>query len=310
MSQLHPNSHRITIFRTGSFLSRAQSKETNEYFAQTKESVGSYFESTSSSKVGNGLNFEEEKFLLPDAIDTEANDREFKKKVSEFYADLTTHVPFNVGVTLEVGLEKSNDKPVDKDNMPIALNDYLRYRHAKNHPQVAPTKELSQGNSLKRFYIFDPENVQAGNTKKNKEKDAAYAIYLKIKEEPASVDTMLTLLGIDPRNYIGKKEAEDLKKEKLRELAEAKPGDFVTTHEEGELEIRSWIVSMVNTKVLNKIGQRFMDTETNEVLANSLEEMIYFFKDESKSGEITVLKARRQEAMSKPMPKEMRKTQV
>lgn len=310
MSQLHPNSHRITIFRAGSFLSRAQSKETNEYFAQTKESIGSYFESTSSSKVGNGLNFAEEKFLLPEIIDIEAADREFKKKVSEFYADLTTTVPFLTGITLEIGLEENNDKPVASDNMPISLNDYLRYRHAKNHPQVAHTKELSQGNALKRFYIFDPENVQAGNTKKNKEKDAAYAIYLKVKEEPASVDILLTLLGVDPRNYLGKKEAEDLKKEKLRELAEAKPADFVSTHEEGELEIRSWIISMVNTKVLTKIGNRYMDPETNEVLANSLEEMIYFFKDEDKSGEITVLKARKQEAMSKPMPKEMRKTQV
>lgn len=310
MSTLHVNSHKITIFRTGSFLSRAQSKETNDYFSQTKESIGSYFESQTSAKVGNGLNFAEEKLLLPEMIDTEATDREFKKKVTDFYADLTTNVPFSTGITLEIGLELSNDKPVSADNMPLELNDYLRYRHAKNHPQVAITKDASAGNSLKRFYIFDPENVQAGNTKKNKEKDAAYAIYLKVKEEPASVDTLLTLLGIDPRNYIGKRDAEELKKEKLRELAEGKPAEFVTTHDEGELEIRSWIISMVNTKVLTKIGNKFLDPETQETLANSMEEMIYFFKDEEKSGEITVLKARRQEAMSKPVPKEMKKTQV
>lgn len=310
MSAIHPNSHKITIFRAGSFLSRAQSKETNDYFAQTKESVGSYFESTTSSKVGNGLNFAEEKFLLPSIIDMEPADREFKKKVTEYFADLTTYVPFSTGVQLEIGLEVSNDKDVSADNMPISLNDFVRYRHAKNHPHVAATKELSAGNTLKRFYIFDPENVQAGNNKKNKEKDAAYAIYLKVKEEPASVDVLLTLLGVDPRNYIGKKDAEELKKERLRDIAETKPGEFVSTHEEGELEIRSWIISMVNTKVLNKIGARYMDGETGEALANSLEEMIYYFKDDDKSGEITVLKARRQEAMSKPVPKETRKTQL
>ena len=310
MSAIHPNSHRITIFRAGSFLSRAQSKETNEYFAQTRESVGSYFESTTSAKVGNGLNFKEEELLLPSIVDLQATDREFKKKVTEYFSDLTTNVPFSTGVQLEIGLELSNDKDVSADNMPISLNDYIRYRHARNHPQVAHTKELSQGNSLKRFYIFDPENVQAGNTKKSKEKDAAMAIYLKVKEEPSSVDVMLTLLGVDPRTYIGKKDGEELKKEKLRDLAETQPATFYEIHEAGELEIRSWIVSMVSTKVLNKIGSRYMDTESGEALANSLEEMIYYFKDEDKSGEITVLKARRQEAMSKPVPKETRKTQV
>jgi hypothetical protein len=306
----HPNSKKITIFRTGTFISRAQGKEAQEYFAQSKAPIGSYWESANSQKVGSGLSFKEESLLLPLIIDTPKDDKEFRKKVTEFYNEISTDVPFGTGVTLEVGLEEDNAGQISEKNMPIKLMDYLRYRHAQNHPKVAATKELADGNQLVDYYIFDKDNVQAKNTKKVKERDAAMQIYLEVKNEESQVDQMLTLLGVDPREYATAKDKANLKTEKLRELADADPSKFVEAHSSGDLEIRAWITNMVTVGVLKKIGQKYMDGETNEIIGNSLEETIFFFKDEEKSGEITVLKARMQEGLKKPIVKEGRRTIV
>lgn len=313
--QLHANSHKITIFRTGSFLSRAQNKDTDDYFAQSKESIGSYFESQNSHKIGNGLSFKEEDLLMPKLVDREPEDREFKQKVSEYFQDIDTKVPYRGGIELEIGLLESNDKQVTKDNLPINVSDFIRYRHAKGHPQVALSREDAAGNQLIKFYIFDSSEVQAKNTKNRTDVDTAMAIYLKIVgdvkvKEMEEVDQMLTLMGVDPRVYAPQKDKDNLKVEKLRELCETKPKDFYTAYTEGEMEIKAKVKSMVNTGVLELIGDKYMDGESKELVANSTTEMIFMFKDESKSGDVLVLKTRLQEAMKKPMPMQPKKTVV
>lgn len=307
MNSIHENSHKVKIFRTGSFLSRAQTAETQAYFAQSKESIGSYFEKNS-IKVANGLSFEEEKILMPSMIDREPEDREFKAKVTEFFSDITTNVPYNTGLELEIGLTVDNAKPISDKNRPIVLMDYLRYRHAIGHPQVAMTKEKATGNMLKHFYIFDASDIQASNTKSNNERDGAMSLFLTIKSNMGQVDQMLALLGVDIRSFNDVKDKDNLKIEELRRLSVERAKDFIRINGEGEFEIKSWIINMAKTGVLKQIGEKYMDGETMELVGNSMDEMVAFFKDESQSGAIVTYKARLQEAMLKPMPKQVKKT--
>jgi len=305
MNEKHPNSHVVTIFRAGSTLSRAQGKDVEEMFSMAKKSIGSYYEKNS-IRIGSGLSFEEEDILLPLVLDVPKEDREFRKKVSEFYQDIDTEVPFDLGVSLEIGLKDNNENPVSNRNRPIKIMEYLRYRHAIGHPFVAMSKELANGNSMKEFYVFDPKNVQAKNSKKNDEKDAAMQIYLEMKQNATKVDMMLTLLGIDPREFSD----DGLRLEALRQQAEANSARFIEVKNEGDLEIRAWIKSMVNTSVLKVIGSKYTDAETKAIIGNSLEETIAFFKDEENSDQITLLKALLQEALKKPIVPKKKVTQL
>lgn len=305
----HRNSKTVTIFRAGSFLSRAQGKEIEDFFSTSKKSIGSYWESTSSKKVGTGLSFAEEAILLPMVLDVPAEDREFRKKVTQFYVDIDTQVPHNTGRTLEIGLELDNDKPISidikdmsKSNMPINIMDYIRYKHAIGHPFVAKSKEEADGNALIEFYIFDKTEVIKKNTKKSDERDASMQIYLTIKPDPTKVGMMLTLLGIDPREFTGPT-AEDLKIDALRKQSETNPKGFIETYQNTDLETHYWIRTMVNTGVLKVIGNKYFDAETNKLIGNTLEETTFYFKDEENSDMVVSLKARIQEAIKKPVAK-------
>jgi hypothetical protein len=308
----HRNSRTVTIFRAGSFLSRAQGKDIEDFFATSKKSIGSYWENVSSKKVASGLSFVEEAILLPHLVDATADDREFRKKVTSFYVDIDTQIPHNTGRVLEIGLLLDNDKDVSfdpkdpsKSNMPINLMDYVRYRHAIKHPYVAPNKEEADGNALIEFYIFDKTEVVKKNTKKSDEKDAAMQIYLTIKPEPTKVTMMLTLLGIDPREFTGAN-AEDLRIEALRKQSETNSKVFIETYNNTDLETHYWIKTMVNTGVMKIIGNKYFDAETNKLIGNTLEETTFFFKDEENSDVVVSLKARMQEGLKKPVNKKPR----
>ena len=304
----HPNSRKITIYRTGSFLSRSQGAGVDDFFSASKQSIGSYFESGNSQRVGSGMTPEEEALIMPDILHIDTADREFRKKVGEFFTDLTTSVPHGTGVTLEVGLKKNNDSSVAKDNMPINLMDYVRYKHAVGHPWVGSSKEEASGDQTITFYIFDKSALQGKATNKRKDVDAAMQIYLKVKEDIRIVDQLLTLLGIDPRVFLGPN-AGELKVEALRDKVEADPKKFAEVYGEGELEVRYDITSMINTGVLKQLGTRIIDVETDKLIGNSIEEVVYWYKDEDNSQQVIVLKARLQEALLKePAKPTVRKT--
>ena len=73
------NSRKITIYRSGSFLSVAQGKDVQDFFSSSKRSIGSYFESGASRRIGTGLSFDEEALLLPHILDVPAEHTEFRK---------------------------------------------------------------------------------------------------------------------------------------------------------------------------------------------------------------------------------------
>lgn len=297
----HVNSHIVVIKRLGTFLSRAQAKVDTSFISTTKEGIGAYFENQSSGRIGSGLTLNEEKILMPEIVNTPANDRDFRKKVAEFFNEINTPVP-ETGVELEVGLSRDNTQPVSdekgKENMPVNLTDYIRWRHAKGHPWVVESKETGEGNMIKKYYIFDKDAISRKKTEGDKEKDAALAIYLKVKETPMQVDQMLTLMGEDIRSFLNvkDKDREVRKAERLRELAESKSTDFKRIYDEGELEVKAWIGAMITTGVLKQVGSRIYDAETRDEIGNGMDEAVLFFKNEDQSVLVSTLKARLQEA--------------
>lgn len=294
----HKNSKEVTIFRAGSFLARAQGKEVDDFFASSHKTIGSYWESKTSKRVGTGLDLREIKLLLVEILEVTPDDRDWQKEVNKFYHEISTSVPYGTGVTLEIGLEKSNDVVMGKENMPLNIMDYIRYRHAQLHPQVAQDKDEADGNATKEFYIFDKYAVIERNKKVNENKDTALSLYLEIKEDENKVNTMLTLLGIDPREFEAvPSQAISLKQNSLKQQAEKAPEKFVSVYQTGDLEERYWVQTMINTKILKLVGTKYVIAETNKLLANSLDEAIFYFKDELNSDMIVLLKAKMQETL-------------
>lgn len=308
-SESHPNSRIVTIFRTGSFLSRAQGPEVAQHFADAKVSVGAYYESKTSRKVASGLSFTEEDLLLPRIIDTPTNDREYRKKITEFYNEIDTKVPEGTGVRLQIGLAKDNSMPLADDNLPLEAMDYIRYRHAKNHPFMGANKKMAEGNALMQYYIFDPETLQSASKTKTKERDIAMQIYLQIKGDINKVDMMLTLLGTDPREFSGKNKEDD-KIEALRVKADTDSKNFSEIYEGANLQERYWLEAMSATDVLKVMGGKYYVAETNELIGNSMEEAIFWFKDEDNSNTVVMLKGILQENLKKAPEKKKKVTKA
>ena len=306
----HLNSKKITIFRTASMLGQAQTADTKDFLEMTKVSVGSYFEKRDSRKVATGLTLEEEKLLLPEYVDADPSEREFRKKVAEFFADLDTEIPYTGGKTLEIGLSESNDREVSSKNMPLDVMDYIRYRHAKGHPFMAPSKEEGAKSSIYQYYIFDPTSVQDKKKKKNEAQNDALKTYLSIKDDIEKVDMMLTLLNIDPREFSGAN-ADDDKVDALKELADKKYEEFNKITAAGDLDKRYWIKSMVKMNILKIFGDKYVDGETKKLIGNNLEEAISYFSDEENNSDfIAMYKAKMQEALKQPMKAGSRKTKA
>jgi hypothetical protein len=269
----------------------AQGKDIKDFFSDSNRSIGAYFESSSSKRIGTGLSFEEEKLLLPELLEVPAEHVEFRKKLSEFYCDIDTKVPYDTGRTLEIGLEKSNTDDVSKGNMPINIMDYLRYRHAIKHPAVAPNKEESTGNGLKDFYVFDKAEVGKKSSKLLEDKDKAMIIYQETKEDVKKVRQALSMLGINP----DKLDTDGDRKEALRAASEKEPVKFIKLMGDKDFEVVYYLKSMVDAGVLKVMHNKYFDAETDKMIGNTEEEAIYYFKDDVYSDHVGTLKARLQD---------------
>lgn len=295
MIDKHPNSKIITIFRAGSYLARAQGKEIQDFFAEASVSIGSFWESSTSTKVATGLTHTEEELLLPGIIDAEPTDRDFRKKVSDYFTELDIKVPHK-GRQMEIGLDLDNNKPVSKTNWPLSLSDYIQYRLARTHPKMAPTSEAAEASPIYDYYIFDKEASVNKNLNKTKEKDDALKLFYSIEDSPIKIREMLLLMGKDPREFSGK-DADRLQKDHLRNLTETKPALFISTFKLEDLSTRYWITAMVRSGVLEQIGARIrVKNAAKTILGNNMEEAIVFFQDvDTNEDMITSLKAQQQE---------------
>lgn len=292
-----------------------------EFMSMSKKSIGTYFIGSLGNSIGSGLEFDEIDVLLPLLIDIPAGDSTFRPKVREFFSNIVTKIPFGTGKELEIGLTLSNDAPVTFTkvlvegkpavyNLPVNIQDYIRYRHALKHPLVAPSRAEAKANMLAEFYIFDQASVDSDVASARKVTDKAITTYLAISKDMEKVDAMLTLMGDDIRSYHGAN-AEDLKLEALHKFASTRAGDFNKVYEEKDFDLRFLLQKMINTGVVRKIGGVFSDKESGGILGHNNEEVILYLKDTSNADKVSFLKGKVQEAMKlKVAAKKLLKTTI
>lgn len=298
MTTINKNVRHVTFFRSSSFLNESQ-VGLAEFMSKTKQSIGGYWASTQSKAQGTGLTQSEIRMLLPAVLDIHPDDREFRPKVKEFYEGINTTVPFKQGVTLNIGLE-NNEEELAADNLPLEVMDYIRYRHALGHPEVAKNKDAAIGNQLIKFYMHNPEEVKNQGTDLRDKRREAMALYIALSTDVIKVDNVLALYGKDTRtfNSLGDKLEFLETKTQSKELKDIL--NFITIAEDRQLETKGIINRMVTTGILKNVGTRFVLTETNAIIADDLDAMVIELQDEEKNGELILsLKAKLQQEMGK-----------
>lgn len=296
-TQNHPNSKKITIYRAGSFIDDAQT-QAQEFMALSKKSIGSYYAGSNKKGIGSGLSFSEIDALMPDVLDLPKEDRTFRQRVKEYFTQIVTKIPYGTGLELEIGLSESNSKPVSDTNRPLEVSDYIRYKHALGHPRVAQSRNEAKGNMLIEFYIFDKEAATSEGAGFALEKDQALTAYLGVKEDEGKVNMLLTLLKVDPKDpvlFTGKNAA-SLRVQKLREIADTRPADFLKVTKYDNFDIRYKIQAMLNAGILKTIGGAIADKETNKIIGHSMDEAIVTFLNPAESQLVTILSVKLQEA--------------
>ena len=306
----HPNSLKVTIFRANNFVQSAQKDEAvADFMSQSSKSISPYWQSNSAKVIGSGLSIAEQELLMPYLIQIEKDDREFRTAVFKFFNSLSTKIPFSTGKDFEIGLEKSNTEPLAKDNMPLDIEQYVRYRHAKNHPWVAGSKSEAEGNQLKLFYIHDADKQHKEDTDKLVIQDEADEIWLKIKNQPQKVTMLLTSLGFDERDYLGRN-GETRKQNDLREFINKDAIKFLSVYRDDRFETKYWLKAMVKASIVEEVGTSFVIKENKKLLGRSEMETVLFLEDPENADTVSYLKGATQDVLRKPRTTANRKKLV
>lgn len=290
----HKNDRFVYIKRSASFLERVQNKSAT-MFEEARMGVGPYWESSNSPVMGSGLTVIEKKLLLPPILGVDASDRDFYARLDNFYAEMYTSVPFKEGRKLNIGLELSNSSPVSADNMPINVMDYIRYRHIVKHPHVAKDEATSKGLSKYQYFLFDPE-VSATNTKNTSDlADEAMKLYLNIKDSAerdmllAVMDVDIVKLSMNVLNPVAERQ------KALKKLALTDSAKMMAAYNKPHFEHYYIMNMLLFTGVLKRVGNAFMDSANNDILANNEKEMLVYLNNPTLTGKINAYRIKMQD---------------
>jgi len=237
-----------------------------------------------SPKLAVDLSYEEEDLLLPYIIDCDANDRDFRKKVTAYYHDISITVP-KEGANLEIGLKSSNLEPVSKQNLPINIVDYVNFKAVYKNPRLAKSKALSIGNPHVRYYIEDSESSLAQEKEIAESKDQALQIYFANKSNQKFIAMALDLM------VVNHKDKNPIERELLfRKLAETKPVEFVRITTDKDAQLKHLISLAISANILKRVGQAVVWVESGETLGHTIDEAVQYMKDKANAPKVNVIK--------------------
>lgn len=268
--------------------------EVKAWLGQSYRGIGPYFDRNTKA-TATGLDFTEQKLLLPEHLGIEETDKDFRKSVIRFYDEFVTAVPKD-GLKLNISLE-DDSQPLSKGNMPVSIKDYITWRHIRNHNDVAKDKAEAERYYGKRYYIFDPEGVSQEATKLNELEDKAMEIYMRFKDDVIKTDQILTMLGT---NITGMKNAQKVlklkeysqKNHKLNDVEQRESFNrFIKTATDKELEFKYLIREMIGAQYLYQVGTNILKTESGEQIGVNMDDAVLFYKNPKNSRELNLLKA-------------------
>lgn len=227
-----------------------------------------------------GLTDKEEETLLRGIIDVPYGHEKWPEKSKDFWASLSVKVPFE-GVELNITVDDSGE--------PEERMQYIIYKWALKHRQVAINEEEMKAQTGKRFYIYDPEkDLLKRNEKVQVQKDADRE-FIKVSSDLDKMKVLArVLLNTDP-NRMAELELEN----NLYDYKTSNPERFLKYCKDPNLEIQAEIEEMVESSVLRKIGNQIIFGD--ETIGEDMKDAITYFKNKKNSGQVNVMRARLKE---------------
>jgi|GEM_PF-4659811 len=224
-----------------------------------------------------------EKTLLPLIIDVPADSDDFRKEARNFWRSITIKVP-SEGTVLNLN--------IDEDGYPESVKDYLTYIWAKKHPHVAKSKSEMNKSVKKRFYIHDPDRETKEENDRIKSKAKAYREFSKVMDDEKAINRVLRVIGSGNPDKMSKSQKEN----SLHTAMETDPTRFYDVATDSRLEIKDLIADLVENEVLRKSGNSYFYID--EVVGESLDDAVGFFKSTKHSKEINDMKAKLEDRKS------------
>lgn len=300
-----------------------RSPQALEMLNQGKRSLGSSFFSSESARQHTGLSDEEVKLLLPLVLNVRPDEMGFRKEVEKFYINIVTKVPYEKGLKLEIGLEYDNNSPITdfketEDgrklyNLPIDVDQYIRYRHAIGDPRqninahfkAVRSPEEAKGNQTAEFYLEDPELVIKGMTLASDIADKAINVYQEVAVQPDKIKAILTLMSRFVKKqpgeiFIADRLSPEEQKIVVRKLALEKPADFYKHATDKALMNKYILNELIRYNILMRSGTTILVTESKDPLGVNEDAAVdYLFNNPSNSQLLSLFKAQYKENKAK-----------
>lgn len=267
----------------------SNTEEAKEYFGSGYRAISSFFVHNS-IRPGTGLTIAEEDILMPIVLGISIEDREYRSKVVDYFHSISTRVEPHMdedsevgGTPLEISLQNPS-KPLDRTNLPVNIEDYIKWRHARVHPEVARNRQAGEGNPLKRYYIYDPIEFGKLNQQADDLKDRAIQAFSQIKDDVKRVRQYLSLLTVNPDAYKGKERTH------LRKIADTDPEAFLKVHNDPNKDLEFLLNLAIQKNIFERIGNKLIWKESQAFFSSNIKDGVAILKDPKNSETLLQIK--------------------
>jgi len=239
-----------------------------------------------------GLSHEEEKELLPRIIDAHPDEgSEFFEKASTYWKEMSIDIPSG-GKDLDISTRESYEGENGEEiPNPVYPEDYVMYKFAQSHPQVAENEQKAKQNPNKLYWILDPEEEKKSKRANVEAKKEAWREFIQMEEDENKIDLMIRVFTDSSPEEMSDK---DEKVNVLEEELERRPKRFVEVARDDDLEKQDFVLQCLEHGVLRKTGNQIMYMD--EVLGNGVDAVVAHLKNKRNSSTLSELKAKLSEA--------------
>ena len=226
-----------------------------------------------------GITPAEEKKYLNGILDVGPEHVDWPKHVKNYWANMSIMVGYG-GVELDIS--------TTKDDEPVHIEDWVRYKWLIKHPHVALNKDDMIGKM--RFFVKDAQrDLRSANNRIQVMKDADKE-FIKLSDLKEEMRRVYRLMANDNPDKLTDLEIEN----RLYALKTEKPEKFVRIATDRHLKMKSEIEEMISTEILRKIGNQIIYQD--EILGDTLQDTVIHLNDKKNSGKLTTLRAKLKEA--------------
>lgn len=249
-------------------------------YSESKRKIGGKI--TRTGEPLKGLTPAEEDRWLPLLLATPVNDVTYRKKVNDFWHNISIIVDNGKeGTKLEVGMDESGE--------PLEIMDYIKYRYLLKCPEVAQDEATLKSDPTMKYFLYDPSGEKKKEFEDMQVKKAAYKEFILVTSDDSKgdkVDHLFRMLtGKNPDIHTLEDKHLALQKEAVE-----RPKDFIQYAENKNLEFESMIAKAVSLEVIHKFGEVYRYTDI--MLGDSIQSTVAFLNDKKNSELLTTIKQR------------------